>query len=72
MEISLPCNSQHDVECSETRILDWGAHVKISFSLILPHIDSGVGFDEWFFRAAVAEMFLTDFRDVLVQHIQLI
>jgi hypothetical protein len=71
-EISLPCNAHSDVECSADRRLQWGGYVKISFTLVLPGIDSGVGFDEWFYRAAIADMFHTDFRDVLVHGIKLV
>jgi hypothetical protein len=71
LEISLPCNTRHDVECSAVRRLDWGEYVETKFHLRLPGIDSGVGFDEWFFRGAIAEMFEMDFREVLVDDVRL-
>jgi hypothetical protein len=71
MEISLPCNSVRDVRCMSPRGIVLNDVIQLSVIVRLEGVNDAIGFDEWLYRAAIAEALGVDFRDILVTDVYL-
>jgi len=66
----MPCSSTQNVHCEPSRGLRHGSQNQLTFTLNLGvtfgEALSALEFDEWFYKAALADTLHVDFRDVRV------
>jgi hypothetical protein len=68
LEVSMPCNSVSDVQCSPPRVGTDTNKKQFTLKVTLPALDAST-IDEYVYRAALAQLSQVDFRDVIVSSV---